>query len=410
MLAPRAEAPRILVVTNDFPPTVGGIQTYVRDYLDALATHGTIPAANITVFASTQDSAAAAEFDQKAPYSVVRIPRKIMLPSPRVARQMAREIAKRRIDTVWFAAAAPLAVLAPIARAAGARRIIASTHGHEVGWSLFPGARGVLKFIGRNVDTVTYVSRYVRDRIAGVFGPTVAWEPMPGGVDANQFAPNPDLRQELRARYGLENKKVIVAVSRVVPRKGQDTLVAAMPRILREVPDAHLLIVGPGSYSDELRTRAEKLGISENVTFTGTVDMAELAGHYCVGDVFALPVRTQGGGLSVEGLGIVFLEAQAAGVPTIAGDGGGAPETVIDGVTGEVVDGRNADHVAERIITLLNSDDLRTKYAEAGMKRTKQAWQWSALATQLEYVLRGDQGIEYGAPPRHSWNYPVDKQ
>lgn len=403
-------APRVLVVTNDFPPTLGGIQTYIRDYLNALITHAGIPAENIVVFASTQDAAAAAEFDAAVDYRVVRWPRKIMLPTPQVSRRMRQLIREYRIDTVWFGAAAPLAVMAPSARTAGATRVVASTHGHEVGWSMFPGTRGVLRYIGRHVDTLTFVSRYVRGRIAGVFGPHVAWEPMPGGVNSASFAPDEAVRERLRRRVGVENKKVIVAVSRVVPRKGQDTLVAAMPEILREVPDAHLVIVGPGDYAKKLQRRAEKLNVAQHVTFTGPVQPAELAGYYSLGDVFALPVRTQGGGLSVEGLGIVFLEAQAAGRATVAGDGGGAPETVIDGVTGEVVNGRDTAAVASCLSALLSDPERAANLAAAGQMRVAEAWDWRVLAQQLEYVLRGDQQPRRCTPPRHSWNSPVKKK
>lgn len=409
-LSSTPQAPRVLVVTNDFPPTLGGIQTYIRDYLSALVTHAGIPAENVVVFASTQDASAAAEFDATVPYRVVRWPARIMLPTPRAAARMQSLIREEHIDTVWFGAAAPLAVMAPAARKAGARRVVASTHGHEVGWSMFPGSRAVLRFIGGHVDTLTFVSRYVRGRIAGAFGPSVAWEPMPGGVDAASFAPNAALRADLRRRVGVQNKKVIVAVSRVVPRKGQDTLVAALPAILREVPDAHLVIVGPGGYAEKLRRRAERLGVARHVSFTGPVQPDELAGYYALGDVFALPVRTQAGGLSVEGLGIVFLEAQAAGRATVAGDGGGAPETVIDGATGEVVDGRDTAAVARCLTSLLQDTERAEALAAAGQKRVAKAWDWRVLAQQLEYVLRGDTPPRRRTPPRHSWNYPLENK
>ena len=389
--------PRVLVVTNDFPPTLGGIQSYLRDYIS------TLDPQQVVVFASTQDAAAAAEHDADVPYTVVRDKARVMLPTPRIARQMARLIKEHNIHTVWFGAAAPLAVLAPQARAAGAQRIIASTHGHEVGWSMFPGTRQILGYIGRHVDCLTYVSRYARNRFAAAFGPTVAWEPMPGGVDVQKFAPQPELSAQLRRRYELQDKKVIVAVSRLVPRKGQDTLVRAMPDILRDIPNAHLLLVGPGDYGRRVGELAEKLGVGSKMTLTGPVDFAELAAHYGVGDVFALPVRTQLGGLSVEGLGIVFLEAQACGVATVAGDGGGAPETVIDGVTGRITDGRDVRDVAAVIVDVLKNDAQRENLAAAGLSRVRKAWTWDTLGAQLRAVVAGDGRI----PPRHSWHFPV---
>lgn len=389
--------PRVLVVTNDFPPTLGGIQTYIRDYLSCL------DPAKVVVFASTQDRAAATTFDSAQPFTVVRWNRRIMLPTPQVARRMQQLIREHNIDVVWFGAAAPLALLGEAARNAGASRIIASTHGHEVGWSMFPGSRQLLGAIGRRVDCLTYVSRYARNRMAAAFGPQVAWEPMPGGVDTRVFRPDDELRNMLRSRHGLQDKRVIVAVSRVVPRKGQDKLLAALPRILHSVPDAHLLIVGPGEYRNTLERRAVALGVSDQVTVTGPVDFDELAGYYTTGEVFALPVRTQAGGLSVEGLGIVFLEAQACGVATVAGTGGGAPETVIDGVTGRVVEGRSTEDIAALLIELLTDDEQRQSLAEAGRRRVEQAWTWDVLGEQLRMVLSGQRGA---VSPRIAWNVP----
>ncbi|WP_296213587.1 glycosyltransferase family 4 protein [Corynebacterium sp. YSMAA1_1_F7] len=385
--------PRVLVVTNDFPPTFGGIQTYVRDYLS------TLDPDSVVVFASTQHNEDARAFDDKQAYRVIRWPRSVMLPTPATARKMQQLIREHDIHTVWFGAAAPLALMATAARAAGARRVVASTHGHEVGWSMFPGSRQVLGKIGRSVDCLTYVSHYARNRMAAAFGPTVAWEPMPGGVNIDLFRPDPAMRQDLRARYRLEGKKVIVAVSRLVPRKGQDTLVKAMPAILRKHPDAHLLIVGPGTYRVKLEKLARRLGVAKNTTFTGAVEVEELPGHFVVGDVFALPVRTQFGGLSVEGLGIVFLEAQATGVATVSGNGGGAPETVIDGETGLVVDSRNLDDVAGRISSLLGDAPTRQRLATAARQNVTEKWTWEVLGYQCRAVMTGGGEI----PPRHSF-------
>lgn len=255
--------------------------------------------------------------------------------------------------------------------------------------------------IGRRTDCLTYVSRYARQRFMSAFGPHVAWEPMPGGVDSGVFRPDPVGRARVRDRLGIADRRVVVCVSRVVPRKGQDTLVEAMPKVLRGLPDAHLLIVGPGDYAAALARRAGELGVGDRVTVTGAVDREELVAHYCAGDVFAMPVRTQGGGFSVEGLGIVFLESQACGVPTVAGDGGGAPETVRDGATGDVVDGTDTGTVAEALTVLLDDPERASRYARQGRACVRDAWNWEVLGRQLESVLEGDRG----RPVRHSWNW-----
>lgn len=385
-------------MTNDFPPELGGIQSYLRDYCAEFERR---EPGRLVVFASTGDARAAAVCDAGLPYPVVRWPHRILLPGPAAAAEMSRLIRDFDIDTVWFGSSTPFALLAGAARRAGARRIVAATHGHEVGWSMVPGGRAVLRHIGRSVDCLTYVSRYARDRIMGAFGPTVAWEPMPGGVDASVFWPDEEGRRRIRERYGVDNRRVVVCISRLVPRKGQDTLVEAMPRILSSIPDAHLLLVGPGDYAETLRRSAQRLGVSDRVTVTGPVSPGELVSHYCAGDVFAMPVRTEAGGFSVEGLGIVFLESQACGVPTVAGDGGGAPESVLDAVTGDVVDGRDADEVARVVSALLEDTERAQRYAVRGREFVRRAWNWQILGEELSAVIDGDGR----RTPRHSWNW-----
>lgn len=209
---------------------------------------------------------------------------------------------------------------------------------------------------------------------------------LPPGVDENTFHPGSGGAQ-VRARLGLTDRPVIVCVSRLVPRKGQDTLILAMPRILRQVPDAVLLIVGGGPYADDLRKLAERTGVADSVRFTGPVPWAELPAHYGAGDVFAMPCRTRRGGLDVEGLGIVYLEASATGLPVVAGDSGGAPDAVLDGETGWVVRGGSADDAADRIVTLLQDPGLRRRMGERGRAWVEEKWRWDLLAERLRALL-----------------------
>ena len=246
---------RVLLVTNDFPPRPGGIQAY----LEALATHlAETGAHTLTVYAPRWKRAD--QYDESVPFEVVRHPGTLMLPTPDVDGRMRNLIAARDIETVWFGAAAPLALLARRARQAGARRVVASTHGHEVGWSMLPVARSALRRIGEDSDVVTFVSRYTRDRFASAFGPAAALEHLPPGVDADRFRPDPAARAELRARYGLGERPVIVCLSRLVPRKGQDMLIRALPAIRSAVDGAALVIVGGGPYLGALRRLAKGVG------------------------------------------------------------------------------------------------------------------------------------------------------
>jgi phosphatidyl-myo-inositol dimannoside synthase len=373
---------RTLLVTNDFPPRPGGIQAY----LQALATR--LPAQELVVYAPSWPGSA--EFDAAQPFGVVRHPTSLMLPTPDVARRAREIIAAESCSSVWFGAAAPLALLAPTLRDAGVQRIVASTHGHEVGWSMLPVSRQALRRIGATTDVVTYVSKYTRGRFAAAFGRFAALEYLPSGVDTDLYRPDPAGREMVRKRYGLSDRPTVVCVSRLVPRKGQDMLIRALPAIRRQVPGAALLLVGGGRYSSRLSALARECGVSDHVTLTGSVSWEELPAHYVAGDVFAMPCRTRGRGLDVEGLGIVFLEASACGLPVVAGRSGGAPETVQEGVTGHVVDGRNAAQIAERIIPLLADRDAAATMGQAGRDWVKSKWRWDTMASRLGTLLSGE--------------------
>ncbi len=372
---------RTLLLTNDFPPRVGGIQSYVH----ALASR--LPAEDLVVLAS--DYRGAAEFDATQPFPVTRYPSGVLLPTPAVAQRAAELIAAHRITAVWYGAAAPLGLLTARLRRHGVERTLACTYGHEVGWSMLPGARQALRRIGTGNDVITFISRYARRRISGALGPQAALEFLPPGVDADEFRPDPQARAAIRARYGLGDAPVVVCVSRLVPRKGQDTLIAALPAVQRQVPDVRLLIVGDGPYAAALQRRASASPAADAVVFTGPVPHAELPAHYVAGDVFAMPCRTRGGGLDVEGLGIVFLEASACGLPVIAGDSGGAPEAVLAEQTGVVVDGRDTDELSSAIVRLLDDPSLRARWGEAGRRWVRTDWNWQSAAGRLAALLNG---------------------
>ena len=320
-------------------------------------------------------------------FDVVRHPGTLMVPEPTVDARMRRLIKSREIETVWFGAAAPLALLAPRARQAGATRVVASTHGHEVGWSMLPVARSALRRIGEGTDTVTFVSRYTRGRFASAFGRNAALEHLPPGVDTDRFHPDPAARAELRRRYGLGERPTVVCLSRLVPRKGQDMLIRALPEIRRRVPGAALVIVGGGPYLGTLRTLALQHGVADDVVFTEGVPAAELPAHHALGDVFAMPCRTRGAGLDVEGLGIVFLEASASGVPVVAGDSGGAPETVLDGQTGRIVNGRKLEQITDAVSELLADPDRAAQLGARGRDWVTEHWRWDDMAARLSGLL-----------------------
>lgn len=378
---------KTLIVTNDFPPRPGGIQAFLHNMALRLDPD------RIVVYASTwkrgsEGAEATAAFDAEQPFTVVRDRTTMLLPTPRVTRRATQLLRTHGCSSVWFGAAAPLGLMAPALRRAGARRLVATTHGHEAGWAQLPASRQLLRRIGESTDTITYLGEYTRSRIAAALTPAAAdrMVQLPPGVDEKTFHPDSG-GDAVRARLGLTDRPVVVCVSRLVPRKGQDTLILAMPAILAEVPDAVLLIVGGGPYADELRKLAAETGVRDSVRFTGPVPWAELPAHYGAGDVFAMPCRTRRGGLDVEGLGIVYLEASATGLPVVAGDSGGAPDAVLDGETGWVVRGGSAEESAERIVALLGDAELRRRMGERGRAWVEEKWRWDLLAERLRALL-----------------------
>ncbi|GAA4318058.1 hypothetical protein GCM10023178_76590 [Actinomadura luteofluorescens] len=178
-----------------------------------------------------------------------------------------------------------------------------------------------------------------------------------------------------------------VCVSRLVPRKGQDALLHAWPRVLKSVPDAALLLVGGGPYRGDLERLAASLDVGRSVVFTGGVPWEELPAHFDAGDVFAMPCRTRRRGLDVEGLGIVYLEASATGLPVVAGDSGGAPDAVLDGETGLVVPGRSVPDIAEAVAGLLADPDRARVMGEKGRAWVEREWRWDVQAARLGKLL-----------------------
>jgi phosphatidyl-myo-inositol dimannoside synthase len=339
---------------------------------------------SLVVLAS--DSAGSAEHDAGLPYPVVRRPTGVLLPTPAVARAAADLARRHGCRTAFYGAAAPLGLLAPALRAAGVGHQVGATHGHETGWVALPGSRAVLRRIAAGLDVMTYISEYTRARLAPALGGRTRLERLPPGVDVDVFTPRAD-GAEVRRRHGIGDAPLVVCVSRLVPRKGQDVLVAAWPRVLARHPRARLLLVGGGPLEPALRRAVARSGTAGSVVLTGPVAAGELPAHYAAGDVFAMPCRTRRAGLDVEGLGMVFLEAAACGRPVVAGTSGGAPEAVLDGRTGHVVDPRSPDAVAAAISGLLDDPAAARAMGAAGRSWVEERWSWSTIAATFDRLL-----------------------
>jgi phosphatidylinositol alpha-1,6-mannosyltransferase len=297
-------------------------------------------------------------------------------------------IKDRGIKTAFFGAAAPLGLLAPVLRRAGIKRIIALTHGHEVWWSKVWPFTWAMKSIARNVDHLTYLGEFTRRAISRTINSSAqsAMVKIAPGIDTEHFAPSDS--SELKSQLGITDKKVIVSVGRLVHRKGQDVLIEAMPQILSKIPKAHLLLVGEGPYRQYLEKRAKDLEIDSHITFIGRVMYSDLPKYICLGEVFVMPSRSRLAGLEVEGLGIVYLEASACGLPVIAGNSGGAPDAVIDGVTGVVVDGKDQHVVATSIVNLLEDQEKAREMGRNGREGVINQWRWEIWSEKFRALLK----------------------
>ena len=377
-------ATQILCITNDFGPRAGGIETFVIGLLERL------PKNSVIVYASSQ--AGSDDFDKawldNYGVEVIRDRSKVLLPSFRVGRAVRKIAQERSISTVFFGAAAPLGLLSHGLRRAGVKRIVALTHGHEVWWAKVWPFSWAIRRIGAGVDHLTYLGSYTQSQISRSLSKRAqhAMVKIAPGIDTEHFAPQESASQ-LRAELGLTDKKVIVSVGRLVHRKGQDTLVEALPEILAAVPDAHLIFIGEGPHKDYLVKRASALKVTQAITFIGRIQYAQLPRYICVGDIFAMPSRSRLAGLEVEGLGIVYLEASACGLAVIGGKSGGAPDAVLEGETGFAVDGTSPQEVAAAAIKLLRDPELAQKMGARGRKWIIEEWRWEIWSQRFTSLL-----------------------
>jgi phosphatidylinositol alpha-1,6-mannosyltransferase len=371
--------PKTLVVTGHFSPGHGGVERFTTEILSRL------PADQIVVAAP--GGVAVGEADRHLPYAVHRYGRRLFS-NPSLPASIAALAAEHGCQAAWITSGIPLGVTAPALRRGGVRRIVVSTHGLEAGWAGWTAAAAVLRRATRHVEVVTYLGAYTRNALTSALAPAVELRQLAGGVDSARFSPaltGTRLRKEL----GLADRRVIVSASRLVRRKGQDRLLKAWPALLRHHPDAALLIVGDGHHRRALERLARRLQLDHHVRFVGSVADDLLPEYLATAELFAMPCRTMWWGMQVEGLGLSILEASAAGLPVVVGRSGGAPEALIDGHTGILVDDWSADGLATLLGRLLD-DPLRLQEMGAnGRAWVKDRWSWDEAADRLAGCLAG---------------------
>lgn len=370
----------VFVVTNDFPPRIGGINYYVDQLFRRFAP------GEVTIFSSTY--AGARNFDATYPQEVIRLPTEMMLPTPGVRRTLHAELRARRPRVVLFGALWPLGHMGPAIKRKLGISYGGFSHGLELTGALVPGLLG---HIGASASLLTAVSDWARRKLEPAFGWKGRMRLLPSGIDVENFHTGVS-DAPIRERFSLGDAPVIACVSRLVERKGQDMLIRALPAVRREIPDAKLLIVGSGPYDARLRALACETNVAPHVVFTGAVSYADLPAAFKAGDVFAMPCRSRLGGLDIEALGAVFLQAAAVGRPVIAGASGGAPEAVKHGETGLVVDPDSHEAIGRAVIELLGDRARAQAMGDAGARWVHTAWTWDAMASRLQGFLRESVG------------------
>lgn len=377
---PTLSVPRTLVVTNDFPPKVGGAQRYVHD----LVRH--LPPDRVTVLAPRWPGWR--RFDAAQPFPVHRFGGTYLAPTRELMHRVRSLVRETGSEVVLFGHALPLAVLGPRLTVDPGVPYAVLTHGAEVWAAGIPGSARALWYACSRAEAVFAVSRYTAARVRPAVRRGVPLVILPPGVDTERFRPDAS-GEAVRRRLGLGDAPVVLCVSRLVPRKGQDVLIQGWEGVLRRAPGARLLLVGDGPYRPRLEALAARHGVAPSVVFAGQVPEDDLPAHYAAGDVFAMPCRSRLLGLEVEGFGIVSLEAAASGLPVVVGDSGGAAEAVRDGETGVVVNGRDAAEVAGAVGDLLCEPELAATMGKAGRLRAELHFAWPTVRDRLAIGLLG---------------------
>jgi phosphatidylinositol alpha-1,6-mannosyltransferase len=368
-----------LLVTNDFPPKLGGIQSYLWELWRRL------PPAETTVLTTPYSGDRA--WDAEQAYRVVRRRETVLFPTPGLARDvdaLAREVGA---DVIFVDPALPVGWIVPRLRAAPAVVVV---HGAEI---TVPGRLPTRPLLARVLHAATGVVAAGEYPLAEAVH--AARRPLPAlvvppGIDVARFRPSADdaERAEARSRLGLPaDARIVLGVSRLVPRKGFDRLIDALGSLPADVV---VVLVGGGRDRERLERRAARAGVAHRVRFLGRVSDDDLPLAHRAADVFAMLCRDRWGGLEAEGFGIVFLEAGASGLACLAGRSGGSHEAVLDGDTGYVVDPRDVDGIASHLRRLLDDPGLRHRLGVDARARAEAEWSYDRRVEPLARLAAGD--------------------
>jgi phosphatidylinositol alpha-1,6-mannosyltransferase len=369
-----------LLVTNDFPPKVGGIQSYLYELWRRL------PAGSTNVFTTAYPGAAV--FDSAQAFTITRRRDRFFVPTRGLAAHVDDCARASGVDVIFLDPMLPLGRIGH--RLTAAPHVIVG-HGAEVTvYGRVPGSHRIARSVLQGAAGLVAAGEYVARQAARTAGRELPTLVIPPGVDAERFRPlTPDERRAARMRFGLDPERpLVVGVSRLVPRKGFDVLLEAVGGL---DDDVQVAIAGAGRDRRRLDARAARVGSRAHML--GRIAEEDLPALYGCADVFSMLCRDRWGGLEAEGFGIVFVEAAACGVPSVAGRSGGAPDAVLDGVTGAVVEPRDVVAVRDALDRLLRDGALRARLGVAARERAATELSYDALAARLAPLAAGDLSI-----------------
>ena len=367
---------RHLLVTNDFPPKVGGIQNYLWELWRRL------PPDEVMVHTTPHKDSPA--FDAAQPFGVIRSREPWLLPGPHLVRRVNRLAERHGAQLVVIDPALPAGL---VGRSLDLPYAVV-VHGAEVAIpGRLPGTRQLLRRVLEGASGVIAAGNYPATECERALGDSPQTFVIPPGVDTGRFRPMDESeRAAVRDRLGLRpDALTVVSVSRLVPRKGMDTLVRAAGVLAETHRDLQVVIAGDGRDRRRLSRLADRSRAP--VTLLGRLADENIPALYGCADVFAMLCRTRWSGLEQEGFGIVFLEAAASGVPQVAGSSGGAHEAVNHRVTGIVLEEATADSAARAIGALLDDGDRRREMGAAARRRAASTFSYSALADRLHRAI-----------------------
>ena len=379
----------ILLVAADFKPNPGGVAEYTHQVARRLYLRGD----RVTVLAGRTPGDEA--FDKGCDYEVLRAdctlsPRSLDLEVvaclPEWLRVIGYVARVRQVDCIFCDRPFPMGLYCALAACRLCVPYVVAMHGHETPAAL--GLRPIQKdYALRRADRLLCASRHARDRMAEQGAPLDRMAVIPGGVDPEAFRPTHGGRG-VRDRYHLNGHRMVLTLGRLVERRGVDRVISAMERVLKGAPDTVYVVAGRGPYEAELRRQAQAPpGLRGHVLFAGPASDRERVDFYNACDVFAMPCRELADG-DVEGFGTAFLEANACGKPVVAGRSGVAPDAVVDGYNGLLVDPWDAEDVAYGLTMLLTDRDYAQRLGENGLRRVREELSWEKVAERVREEIR----------------------